>query len=165
MEKIRILVICTGNICRSPTAEAVLRQQIDCAGLTHQVAVESAGTHSYNLGSEPDQRAQAVAALRGYRMAGKRARCVEQVDFLHFDYLLAMDEINLMVLKRFCPPHCMHKLGLFMDYSANYHGEEVPDPYGGSVRDFERVLDMVEDGARGLLTHVRAKLMAENAAI
>lgn len=142
-------------------AEAVFRRRVEEAGLAGCVTLDSAGTHSYNIGQEPDERAQIALASRGYRMDDKRARQVGKADFRYFDYLLAMDEGNLAILNKLCPPDCAHKLGLFMRYGANYPGHEILDPYHGGNRSFELVLDMVENAASGLLDHISRELTAQ----
>ena len=162
MDKISILLICTGNICRSPMAEAVFRHHVEEAGLADCVTVASAGTHDYNIGQEPDERALNAVAGRGYRMDNMRARQISKADFRYFDYLLAMDRGNLAILKKLCPSDCAHKLGLFMQYSASYPGHEIFDPYHGGNSSFELVLDMVENAATGLLEHISRELIAHN---
>jgi protein-tyrosine phosphatase len=151
LEKIRVLFICTGNICRSPTAEAVFRRRIQQAGLEHAFSSDSAGTHDFNLGSAPDLRAQAAAGHRGYRMEGMHARQVTMDDFQTFDFILVMDKSNLAILKKACPPECLHKLTLVTQFSSKYPGWEIPDPYSGDSLAFERVLDMLEDAVEGLV--------------
>lgn len=151
MEKVSILFVCTGNICRSPTAEAVFRHQVNAAGLAHLIATDSVGTHDYNIGSPPDERSQAMARVRGYDMSMLRGRQVTAADFAAFDFILAMDNYNLALLKKICPPEYLYRLGLFMEHSANFSEREVPDPYYGGEQGFNQVLDMVEDAARGLL--------------
>jgi protein-tyrosine phosphatase len=136
--QLSILVICLGNICRSPTAEAVLRAKLDAAGLADQVAVDSAGTGDWHVGQPPDARSQRHAAKRGYDLSALRARRVAEDDFRQFDFILAMDEDNLTDLQRLVPDQgARAKLRLFADV-------EVPDPYQGGPAAFERVLDLVE---------------------
>ncbi len=163
VDKIGVLFICTGNICRSPMAKAVFRHYVEGAGLAECVTVDSAGTSDYNIGQEPDERAQTAVASKGYRMDSMFARQVGHADFKYFDYLLAMDKGNLAILKKLSPPDCVHKLGLFTQYSANYPGHEILDPYHGGNRSFGLVLDMVENAATGLLRHVSRELIAQNA--
>ena len=155
---IKILFICMGNICRSPTAEAALRSQVVVAGLAKQIHIDSAGTHDYHIGDAPDGRAQAAGTARGYDLSRLRGRQVGAHDFGEFDYILAMDMDNLSRLQARCPDQHAHKLGLFMEYSKNFLEREVPDPYYGGGAGFERVLDMVEDAGKGLIEHlVRVK--------
>ena len=146
-----------GNICRSPTAEAVFRHYVENAGLTDKISIDSAGTHDYHIGSPPDTRTQRAANQRGYDMSDLRGRQVEGSDFKRFDYVLAMDRANLENLQRITPRDSEIKPRLFLEY-ARHHGErEVPDPYYGGADGFERVLDMVEDAAEGLLQHIRQR--------
>ncbi len=155
-KKIKVLFICMGNICRSPTADAVFRHAVKKAGLDHQIFVDSAGTHAYHIGDPPDSRAQSSAVKRGYRMNELRARKVAANDFIDFDYILAMDNENLALLHQNCPSQFNHKLGLFMRFSNGaYHDQEVPDPYFGGNQGFEQVLDMIEEASQGLLQHIR----------
>ena len=157
MKKYRVLFVCMGNICRSPTAEAVFRHQVEQAGLAEQILIDSAGTHDYHIGDAPDARTQRAAKLRGYDMSRLRGRQVEAGDFHRFDYVLAMDEANLDLLKRLRPRDAQSHLGLFLEFAERHADKEVPDPYFGGADGFERVLDMVEDAAAGLLRQIRAK--------
>ena len=154
----RILLVCTGNICRSPTAEGVVRGLIRRSGLESRILVESAGTHGYHAGEAPDQRSQKAALSRGYDLSRQRARMVEIEDFQRFDLLLAMDQGHLECLLRRSPPVYQHKIRLFMSFSRKYPSHEVPDPYYGGPHGFERVLDMCEDAAESLLAEVSALL-------
>ena len=152
MNPVKILFVCMGNICRSPTAEAVFRRQVVAAGMAERVQIDSAGTHDYHIGSAPDARTQDAAAKRGYVMQDLRGRQVRAQDFEMFDFILAMDHHNLAILKRLCPPQHDHKLGLLLQHSEKFSQRvEVPDPYYGGDQGFEEVLDMVEDAACGLL--------------
>lgn len=158
MTKLKVLFVCMGNICRSPTAESVVRTMLEQSGLSPQVEVDSAGTHAYHVGAPPDPRAQQAAAKRGYDLSRLRGRQVNSRDFVEFDYILAMDMDNLERLQAKCPPEHAHKLALFMSHSVNFVEREVPDPYYGGAAGFDRVLDMVEDAAQGLLAHLRNRL-------
>jgi protein-tyrosine phosphatase len=151
----RLLFVCMGNICRSPTAEGVVRAYVERAGLLGEVELDSAGTHGYHVGNPPDRRAQEAALARGYDLSGLRARKVAGVDFVRFDRILAMDRENLNLLREACPKEHRHKLQLFLEYAEGYPEEEVPDPYYGGAAGFERVLDLVEDAARGLVASLR----------
>jgi protein-tyrosine phosphatase len=151
----RILLVCMGNICRSPTAEGVLRTHLGRAGLAATVEVDSAGTLGYHAGEPPDGRAQKAAAKRGYDISRLRARRVKDADFLRFDMILAMDRDNLASLKHACPTAQHDRLGLFLDYARNFADEEVPDPYYGGPEAFEYVLDLAEDAAIGLIEALR----------
>jgi protein-tyrosine phosphatase len=154
---IRILLVCMGNICRSPTAEGVVRAHLRKAGLGDLVEVDSAGTHGYHVGEPPDSRTCMAAAKRGYDLTGLRARRVKVVDFLRFDMILAMDRDNLALLRQACPDDQQHRLGLFLDHAATIDDDEVPDPYYGGPAGFERVLDLVEAGAIGLIGTLRQR--------
>ncbi len=151
---IKVLLVCMGNICRSPTAEGVFRAQVEAAGLAKHIHIDSAGTHDYHIGDPPDGRAQTAAAKRGYDLGRLRGRQVGQRDFVEFDYILAMDMENLTRMQARCPAEHAHKIGLFLEYSKNYLEREVPDPYYGGGAGFEKVLDMVEDAGQGLLAHL-----------
>jgi protein-tyrosine phosphatase len=154
MKPSAILFICMGNICRSPTAEGVLRQRAEQAGL--KLLIDSAATHAYHTGEAPDPRTQAHAARRGVDLSMLRARPVTAQDFATFDYLLAMDHDNLAQLEARCPQEHRHKLGLLMRYASKFDATAVPDPYYGEAADFERVLDYVEAAAAGLIAHLNA---------
>lgn len=156
MRKTSILVVCMGNICRSPTAEGMLRTLVEQAGLGDRVEIDSAGTHGYHIGKPPDPRTQEAAAKRGLDLSGLRARRVAPSDFERFDLILAMDRDNLALLEEACPPEHRGKLRLFLEYAENFDEDEVPDPYYGGVQGFEHVLDLVEDGARGLIAKLSA---------
>jgi protein-tyrosine phosphatase len=157
MKKIKVVFVCMGNICRSPTAEAVFREQVEKAGLSKYIEIDSAGTHAYHIGSPPDGRAQQAGSRRGYALAHLRGRKVSGKDFAEFDYVLAMDMENLSNLQNICPSQHAHKVGLFMEHAKNFVEREVPDPYYGGPSGFERVLDMVEDASVGLLEHIKRK--------
>lgn len=153
--EVHILFVCMGNICRSPTAHGVFRRLVEEAGLSHRIRIDSAGTHAYHVGEPPDSRSQAAAARRGVEFSDLRARQVSAEDFERFDYVLAMDKDNLSHLRYMCPEAHRSKVGLFLEYADTRRAREVPDPYFGGDRGFEKVLDLVEAGARGLLDHVR----------
>ena len=156
MEAIRVLFICMGNICRSPTAEAVVRVHLENAGLSAVFEIDSAGTHGYHIGKPPDRRAQEAAAGRGYDLSSLRARQVSESDFSRFDRILAMDRDNLELLRQACPAEHRNKLRLFLEYSSNHAEREVPDPYYGGADGFQHVLDLIEDAARGLIEDLRS---------
>lgn len=149
--KYRFLFVCLGNICRSPTAEGVMRALVERAGLSDEYALDSAGTHAYHVGRPPDPRSQEAALRRGYDLSALRARCVSTSDFSRFDQILAMDRDNLATLQEACPPGLRHKVRLFLDYAVEFEDDEVPDPYAGGQDGFEHVLDLVEAAANGLL--------------
>jgi protein-tyrosine phosphatase len=156
--KYSVLMVCLGNICRSPTAEGVLRQVLAQAGLADQVEIDSAGTIDYHAGSPPDHRTQRHALQRGYDLANLRARQVRASDFERFDLILAMDWDNLAELQERCPEHLKHKLHRLMEFAPQGLGEVVPDPYYGGREGFEQVLDHVEQACAGLLLHLQAEL-------
>ncbi|HRF73778.1 MAG TPA: low molecular weight protein-tyrosine-phosphatase [Accumulibacter sp.] len=148
----RILFVCMGNICRSPMAEAVTRSMAQREGLAGLLETASAGTHGhYHAGEPPDARALRVGARHGYDLSKIRARRLIEADFDRFDRILALDETNLAILQRLCPEERRAKLGLFLDYAPELGISEVPDPYYGAESGFERVLDLCERAARGLL--------------
>jgi protein-tyrosine phosphatase len=149
--RLRLLMVCLGNICRSPTAEAVLRQKLAAAGLGEQVAVDSAGTGGWHVGDPPDARSQRHAASRGYDLSTLRARRVAEADFERFDLILAMDENNLADLQRLRPPHGRAELRLFA-------GQPLPDPYGGGAAEFEQVLDLIEAAGDALTRELALRL-------
>jgi len=153
-EKVSVLFICMGNICRSPTAEGVFRHFVEQRGLQESIRIDSAGTHAYHSGEPSDRRAIAAAARRGYDMTGIRARRVRDEDFEEFDLVIAMDDQNLQNLQEMAGPALSAKVSLFLDYSSG-DVSEVPDPYYGGAKGFERVLDLVEDASRGLLEMLR----------
>jgi len=153
---ISVLFVCTGNICRSPTAEGVFRKLAADAGWGGRLAADSAGTHGYHLGEAPDPRSQAAAAKRGYDLSDLRARKIERADFEHFDLILAMDHDHHAILSRMAPVSVSHKLRLMMSYARRFSESEVPDPYYGGSQEFERVLDLLEDAAQGLLSSLES---------
>ena len=148
----KILMVCTGNICRSPTAEGVFRFFLEKNLLQDKIQVDSAGTHDYHVGEPPDRRAIAHARKRGYDITGLRARQVVPADFGKFDLLLAMDRGHLRILERRCPVEHRHKVRLFAA------GQDVPDPYYGGAEHFEQALDLIEGAAGKLLDELRAHL-------
>ena len=155
--KIRVLFVCMGNICRSPTAEGVFQNLIETEGLSERFYLDSAGTHAYHVSEAPDPRAQKAAQARGIDIAMIRARRVDPSDFEAFDYILAMDEHNYASLAEGCSKMLAYKLHHFMDFAPHLNTREVPDPYYGGIHGFDRVLDMVEDAAKGFLQEVREK--------
>jgi protein-tyrosine phosphatase len=148
--KTRVLFVCMGNICRSPTAEGVFRYYAEQAGLADRLEIDSAGTHAYHVGEPADRRARAAAERRGMSLDGIRARRVSAQDYQRFDYIIAMDEDNLARLRDEAPEGHDARLHLFLEFAAGSE-TEVPDPYYGGAAGFERVLDLVEDASRGLL--------------
>ncbi len=163
MKKYAILMCCMGNICRSPTAEGVLRAKLAAAGLADLVELDSAGTHDYHLGRAPDQRTQRHAQRRGYDLSALRARKVGLPDFTRFDLVLAMDQDNLERLFALCPQADARQLRLLMSFATRHDADEVPDPYYGEGDGFERVLDYVEDACDGIIEMLRQRLRDESA--
>ena len=145
----RVLFVCTGNICRSPTAEAVFASRARAAGLTFEA--DSAGTHGYHIGEAPDPRAEATGRARGYDLSDLRARRIQPDDFTRFDLVLAMDRGHLSQLRRLAPPGTGDKVRLFLSFAAEAATQDVPDPYYGGSHDFDRVVDLVERGVDGLI--------------
>jgi protein-tyrosine phosphatase len=156
----RILFVCLGNICRSPTAEGVLRTLAAREAPELAIEVDSAGTAAYHMGEPPDPRTRQAAARRGYDLRALRARVVEPGDFERFDLILAMDRENLRVLRRHAPPDAHERLRLFLEFAPEAGPEDVPDPYYGGPNGFEEVLDIVEAATRGLLAHLRQRSRA-----
>ncbi|GAB2782794.1 low molecular weight protein-tyrosine-phosphatase [Halomonas shantousis] len=154
---IRVLFVCMGNICRSPTAEGVLRKRLEKAGLADRVEIDSCGTGNWHVGKPPDARAVAAAARREVDINALRARQLSAEDFRHFDYVLAMDTDNLAYIRSQCPAGCQAHVGLFLDF-AGYRDRGVPDPYYGGEAGFDLVLDLIEEAADGLLDELREKL-------
>ncbi|PCI59854.1 MAG: protein-tyrosine-phosphatase [Gammaproteobacteria bacterium] len=141
-----------GNICRSPTAEAVFRSKADILGL--KLTIDSAGTLGAHAREKPDQRAQKAGIARGYSFDGIKSRKVNSKDFEKFDLILAMDEDNVLNLRKVAPSHLHHKIALFLDFAENHQDNEVPDPYYGGAKGFHYVLDLIEDASNGLLEHL-----------
>ena len=158
--KIMILFVCMGNICRSPTAQGVFQRLIEQTGLINEIQIDSAGTHAYHTGNSPDPRAQTVALRRGIDLSSMRARRIERSDFEKYDYILAMDLENLNALRVNCPPEHVYKLRLFLEFAPDLKVKEVPDPYYGGSTGFERVLDLVEIASEGLLRHLRQNALS-----
>ena len=151
----RILFVCLGNICRSPTAEVVFRAVAARQAPEMVLEIDSAGTAGYHVGELPDRRTREAAARRGYDLSALRARVIEPRDFERFDLILAMDRENLRALERRAPAHARERLRLFLEFAPEAGISEVPDPYYGGPNGFEDVLDLIEAAARGLLEHLR----------
>jgi len=148
-----VLFVCLGNICRSPSAEAVFIKKAADNGLT--IKIDSAGTAGYHKGAAPDKRAQAVGKDRGYSFNGLKCRRIVEQDFEKFDYVLGMDNENVANLLLICPEDFQHKVALFLSFSQSEE-QEVPDPYYGGKGGFEYVLDLIEQGADGFLQHLKS---------
>jgi protein-tyrosine phosphatase len=145
-----ILFVCTANICRSPTAEGVLRKLLAAHGAAARIEVASAGTHAIRQGAPPSPRAVQAAHRRGYDVAQHVARAVVSGDFDRFDLILAMDRPSYEHLAAIAPTRCKPKIEMFLEYGNAFRGGEVPDPYGGGDKDYEAALDRIEDGCNGL---------------
>jgi protein-tyrosine phosphatase len=153
--KIKVLFVCMGNICRSPTAEGVFTKLVKDKNLEAHFKIDSAGTHAYHVGNAPDPRSQSAARDRGIDLSGLRARQVQYGDFDDFDFLLAMDDENYSILVNSCPDQHKSKIKYFLDYAPHLNEREVPDPYYGGPYGFERVLDMVEEASIGFLNSLQ----------
>ncbi len=156
-EKTSVLFVCMGNICRSPTAEGVFRKHVSDAGLDAEILADSAGTHAYHSGEPADRRAHAAALRRGFSLEGISARKVTDEAFEDFDYILAMDQDNLMTLQERAPDELRSKVRLFLEFAESQPENEVPDPYYGGSAGFERVLDLVEEASQALLETLRSR--------
>ncbi len=154
-ERVRILFVCMGNICRSPTAHAVLRQRLDATGLGDRIAIDSAGTHGFHVGRGPDRRAEEAARARGYAMADLRARQIEAEDLATYDYVIAMDEANLEDVQRLADRASRARVARLLDFLSEPPQRDVPDPYYGGPNGFEQVLDLVEAASDALIERVR----------
>lgn len=153
----KVLFVCMGNICRSPTAEAVFRKMVRDVGFSDTVKVDSAGTHGYHVGEAPDARAQLAGRKRGYDLADLRARQLTADDYRDYDYILAMDWENLSAMQQQCPRQYKHKLQLLMRFASEFDAATVPDPYYGGNEGFGTVLDYVEDACQGLIEVVKKR--------
>lgn len=151
MKSVAICFVCLGNICRSPTAEGVMRHQVAAAGLDGAIEIDSAGTGDWHVGEAPDARAQQAARARGYDLSALRARQIGDADFERFDLVLAMDGANLAALRKRCPPQYRGKVRLLMEFAGDGSAGDIADPYFGGARGFEQVLDQCEAACRGLL--------------
>jgi protein-tyrosine phosphatase len=151
---VKILFVCLGNICRSPTAEAVFRHIVAREAPDLDVTIASAGIGSWHIGEPPDERAQVAARRRGFDMSRQRARQIRREDLVEFDLILAMDRENLAELQRRAPTELRERVRLFLEFADDPDVDEVPDPYYGGDQGFERVLDLTEAAARGLLHHL-----------
>ncbi len=153
--QVSVLFICMGNICRSPTAEGVFRHLVQQEGHDNWITTDSAGTHAYHIGEQPDRRAQKTARSRGIDLSDLRGRKAIKSDFEVFDYVLAMDDDNYQILESMCPSGFEDKLSLFLDFSKDYSETQVPDPYYGGDQGFEHVFDLVESASLGLLEDIK----------
>ena len=156
--KLKILFVCMGNICRSPTAEGVFKAKLQHGNLLGSIHVDSAGTHNYHPNSPPDSRSQMHALKRGYDLSNLRARAVNDDDFEKFDLLITMDWDNRALLEQRCPPHLQHKIRGFAEFLKASKATVIPDPYYGDDKNFEHVLDLVEEASEGLMEFVLMKV-------
>ncbi|MGY6129030.1 low molecular weight protein-tyrosine-phosphatase (plasmid) [Paraburkholderia strydomiana] len=164
MKTVSICFVCLGNICRSPTAEGVMRRLVEEAKLGERILIDSAGTGDWHIGQAPDERAQHAARGRGYDLAALRGRQIAGIDFDRFDLLIAMDDKNVAALRQVCPPDQRDKIRLLMEFvpetDARWGGaREVVDPYFGGAEGFEQVLDQCEAACRGLIAALRPQLI------
>lgn len=157
-DRIAVLVVCTGNICRSPTGEGVLRELAARRGLADRVTVRSAGTHDYHVGECPDSRTLKHARQRGYDLSAQRAMQLSREHFEEYDYILAMDRGHLRIMRNMAPPDARARIGMFLEASSRWKGADVPDPYYGGAEGFDLVLDMVEEAAERWLDRIEAEL-------
>ena len=159
MNKVRVLFVCMGNICRSPTAHGVFQHLVEQEGLGAIIETDSAGTHAYHVGEPPDRRAQTTASNRGIHIGDIRARRVNLADYEQFDYILAMDKDNFNILVNQSPDHALSRINLFLNFAQEHPEMEVPDPYYGGTKGFERVFDMVQAAAEGLLQDIESRFL------
>lgn len=157
MSQIKVLFVCMGNICRSPTAEGVFTKLVEDEGTRDSFLIDSAGTHAYHIGEEPDVRAQQTARQRGIDLSYIRARKFARTDFEMFDHILAMDLDNYEILMQACPPEHKDKVRMFLDFAPDRKERNVPDPYYGGQNGFNHVFDLVEDASRGFYISVTQK--------
>ncbi len=157
MEKVKVLFVCMGNICRSPTAHGLFEHLVNTEHLDDHFEIDSAGTHAYHVGSEPDRRAQETATSHGIDLSYIRGRKVKESDFSYYDYILAMDGDNYAILEQACPEEFRDKINLFLDYAPEHPLDEVPDPYYGGIMGFENVFNMVNTASKGLLEVIKSR--------
>lgn len=157
---VKVLFVCTGNICRSPTGEGVFRHMVEEAGLSTHIATDSAATHGYYHHAPPDERAQEVALRHGIDLSTLRSRTVRDSDFVDFDFILAMDKGHEHALKNRCPAEFRNRIHMFLSFAPRF-GTEVPDPWYGDMKDFESAYRMIEAGCSGLLEHIRRTVLHE----
>tara|TARA_B100001769_G_C21783466_1_gene427475 strand:+ start:174 stop:647 length:474 start_codon:yes stop_codon:yes gene_type:complete len=149
-QKHRILFVCMGNICRSPTAEGLLISKVSAENVSHKFEIDSCGTHDYHLGHSPDSRTQEAAELRGINLSDLRSRKIKLSDFEYYDLILVMDKLNENFLMNLCPNEYQYKIKLMLNYLPDYPIDEVPDPYYGGEDGFDQVLDILEEAIEAL---------------
>jgi len=155
--KTKVLFVCMGNICRSPSAQGTFEKLVEKKGLKRQFFIDSAGTHSYHVGVRPDTRSVQAALNRGIDISQQKARKITQEDFESFEYIVVMDNANHMNVKMICPSKQQHKIFKMMNFSASSKCTEVPDPYYGGEQGFELVLDLLTNASIGLLSHIETR--------
>ena len=155
--KVKVLFVCMGNICRSPTAHGVFEHLVKAENLADKIEIDSAGTHAYHVGESPDRRAAETALKYNVDLSYITARKVHDNDFEYYDYILAMDRHNLDILKSACPSEHQHKLFLFLDFAPQLPQKEVPDPYYGGIMGFENVFNLVNEASKGLLEAIKSR--------
>lgn len=154
---VRVLFVCLGNICRSPAAQGIFEKRIREAGLQEQIHVDSCGTAAFNVGKAPDPRSQAAALRAGYDISAQVARQIDDADYRHFDYIIAMDRINLTSVKAWAPADFSGEIALFMQYCQHGGNAQIPDPYYSEADAFDGVIASLEKAAVGLLAHIKDK--------
>ena len=152
---VKVLFVCLGNICRSPTAEGVFRKHIQINDLEDKIKIDSVGTESWHVGNLPDTRSQKFAAQRGYEFSNQRSRLINNLDVIESDYLLAMDTDNILTLQKLIPEEMQNKLFRFLEFAPHLNQLDVPDPYYSGPDGFDLVLDLIEDASKGLLMHIK----------
>ena len=152
---VKVLFVCLGNICRSPTAEGVFRKHIQINFLEDKIKIDSVGTGSWHVGNPPDTRSQGFAAQRGYDISNQRSRLINNLDVIESDYLLAMDTDNILTLQKLIPEEMQNKLFRFLEFAPHLNQLDVPDPYYSGPDGFDLVLDLIEDASEGLLMHIK----------
>ena len=152
---VKVLFVCLGNICRSPTAEGVFRKHIQINCLEDKIKIDSVGTRSWHVGHPPDMRSQGFAAQRGYDISNQRSRLINNLDVIESDYLLAMDTDNILTLQKLIPEEMQNKLFRFLEFAPHLNQLDVPDPYYSGPDGFDLVLDLIEDASEGLLMHIK----------
>lgn len=157
--KVKVLFVCMGNICRSPSAEAVFRHMVETGGFGDYLEIASAGTHDYHVGKPADRRSHQAASARGYDMSEHRAQHLRKQHFDKYDYIVVMDDVNHQAVMAMCPAHCQEKVHYFMDFAPQLGIREIPDPYYGGEGGFEDVLDLVSAASAGLMAEIRERFI------